>query len=121
MSEREAIHRTEKDLTIERSDKEYLDILNFVNKQYAPKIDICISQDLIDAGFVYREPCKVDQNSPEYLQQKHALANQLLKTTHTIDIRTKDEKSASKTLKKAAKKNHSKIQSKTVAKIQEKL
>ncbi len=33
-----------------------------------------ISKEMKDAGFVYREPCKVDKDSPEYLKQKYELA-----------------------------------------------
>lgn len=45
-----------------------------------------LSDEMIAARFVYREPCKVDKDSPEYLKQKHALAEALCKESFLIKV-----------------------------------
>lgn len=49
-----------------------------------PSIEL--SDEMLAAGWVYREPCKVDANSPEYLKQKQALAELLCKETKVITL-----------------------------------
>ena len=45
-----------------------------------------LSDEMIAARLVYREPCKVDKDSPEYLKQKHALAEALCKESFLIKV-----------------------------------
>lgn len=45
-----------------------------------------ISQEMIDAGFVCRDPCEIDKYSPEYLRKKRAIAEEICKRSITIQL-----------------------------------
>src|ERR1700752_1054067 len=92
---REWDHKMEKHPTIELSDREYLEKKRFVltdsyvkfNKEpYFNDEPLKVSKEMEEAGWVYREPCTVDENSSEYLKQKKALAEALCKETKVITI-----------------------------------
>lgn len=86
---------------IELSDEQYLK-------------NIRISKGLTEEGFVFREPCTVDENSSDILKQKFALAEQLTKPAKIVNLRGKDEKIKSKIPKKSPKKSSSKSNSTTI-------
>ncbi len=49
-------------------------------------ISIELSDEMIKAGWIYLEPCKVDEHSSKYLKQKHASAEALCKESFTITL-----------------------------------
>jgi hypothetical protein len=80
-----------------------------------------LSDEMIKAGFVFRQPCTVDENSSEVLKQKQALAEKLCESAIMIDLRKKDEKSKNKSIKKISKKHHTISNKPAVADVQKEL
>ncbi len=50
------------------------------------KNTVFLTDEMLEAGFVYREPYKVDENSTEILKQKQALAEKLCKHIKVFTI-----------------------------------
>jgi hypothetical protein len=90
-SEREKYQSMDKHPSIELSDQEYLSKFvpsgQYVKFNRSTEFDdspLKVSKKMEEAGWVYREPCKVDEHSSEVLKQKHALAEALCKESFTI-------------------------------------
>lgn len=54
-------------------------------REIHPSIEL--SDEMIKKDWVYREPCKVDENLSEVIKQKQSLAEALSKESFTIDKR----------------------------------
>lgn len=108
---RELDHKREKHSSIEISDEEYM------KRKSCTGNFVKVSKDMEKEGWVYRKILPENEMCPA-LKEKFKKARELTKDTKVIELRSKDEKSSSKTTKRKPKKANPKSYTSTVASIQ---